>query len=252
MLAVVATTNDPILDAARRLSGSDPAWTMGALADTAGISRATLYRRFPNRDAVVAALSPSGDAPASLSTRVLDAFERIAARRGIAATTLADVAAEAGCGVATVYRHFGSREGLLTAYAAARTPRGLLAEFAADPTGPLAELLQVLAAHALEHLSAQRGGITLAFAASPEERPIVAHLLNAEAEGRALLADWFRGRVAAGELRGDPAALARAFVGMVGASVLGRTAGDGPAPDDEAARLVDLFLHGCAGRTEPA
>lgn len=237
---------DPILAAARDLAARDPTWTMTALADAAGISRATLYRRFANRGAVGAALARSGDAPTDLPTRVLDAFERVAARRGIAATTLADVAEEAGCGVATLYRHFTSREGLLTAYAEARTPRGLLDELTADPTGPLAELLRVLATHAIEHLTGHRGALALAFAVGPEARPIVEHLLDLEAKGRALLSAWLRARVAAGELRGDPDTLARAFVGMVGASVLAQAVGDAETPDDAADRLVDLFLHGCA------
>jgi AcrR family transcriptional regulator len=244
--ALVPTSADPVLEAARDLTRRDPDWTMTALASAAGISRATLYRRFPGRDAVVAALSRTGDAPADPKTRVLDAFERVAARKGIVATTIADVADEAGCGVATVYRRFGSREGLLSAYAAARTPRALLGELTDDPSGPLRELLHALAAHAIEHLIGHRAALGLALAPDAEERPLVAHLRGIEAEGRAQLAGWFDARVAAGELRGDPRALARAFVGMVGASVLARSEGDEPAPEDEAAWIVDQFLDGCA------
>lgn len=243
---LVPTAADPILDAARDLTGREPDWTMTALATAAGVSRATLYRRFPGRDAVVAALSRTGDAPADPRTRLLDAFEHVAARKGIVATTIADVASEAGCAVATVYRRFGSREGLLSAYAAARTPRALLSEFTIDPSGPLRELLRALAVHAIEHLLGQRATLGLALAPDPEERPLVAHLRRIEAEGRAQLAGWFDARVAAGELSGDPHALARAFVGMVGASVLARSDVDEPAPEDEAAWIVDQFLDGCA------
>ena len=64
-----------------------------------------------------------------------------------------------------------------------------------------------------------------------------------------MLAARPRARVAAGELRGDSDTLARAFVGMVGASVLAQAVGDAAAPDDAADRLVDLFLHGCATGT---
>jgi AcrR family transcriptional regulator len=244
---LVPTTDDPLLDAAHDLSERDPSWTMTALARGAGVSRATLYRRFPSRDAVVAALAHRGHAPADLSTRVFDAFEQVAARRGIPATTIADVAAAAGCSVATVYRRFASREGLVTAYAAARTPRALLGELTLDPSGPLRELLHVLATHATAHLTAHRATLDLAFAPSPEERPIVAHLRALEAEGRAQLAGWLALRVEAGELRGDPRALARAFVGMLAASVLAREGDDPTDPVDETAGLVDLFLDGCAG-----
>ena len=239
--------DDPILDAARDLSQRDPGWTMTSLAREARVSRATLYRRFPNRDAIVATLACSGDAPADLPARVFDAFEQVAARQGIAATTIADVAAATGCSVATVYRRFGSREGLLSAYAAARTPRALLGELTLDPSGPLRELLQVLASHAIAHLTAHRAALGIALVPSPEEQPIVAHLRALEAEGRTQLASWLGARVEAGELSGAPTALARAFVGMLAASVLARDGDDDPNPADEAAWIVDLFLDGCAG-----
>jgi AcrR family transcriptional regulator len=241
-------SDDPILDAARDLSARDPGWTMKTLAHEAGVSRATLYRRFASRHAVVDALARSGSAPADLHTRVFDAFEQVAARRGIAATTIADVAEAAGCSAATVYRHFAGREGLLSAYAAARTPRALLGELTLDPSGPLRELLQVLGGHAIAHLAAHRAALALAFAPSPEERPIVAHLRTLEAEGRAQLAAWFAIRVAAGELRGDPSALARAFVGMLAASVLARDGAGDAITVQESTAIVDLFLDGCAGR----
>lgn len=243
----VTPTDDPILDTARDLSQRDPGWTMTTLASEAGVSRATLYRRFPSRDAIVAALARSGDAPADLPTRVFDAFERVATRQGIAATTIADVAAAAGCSVATVYRHFASREGLLTAYAAARTPRALLGDLAVDPAGPLRELLEALAGNAIAHLTTHRAALGLAFATGPEERPIVAHLRALEADGRTQLAAWLAYRVEAGELRGDPSALARAFVGMLAASVLAHDGGDDRDPVDEVSEIVDLFLDGCAG-----
>jgi AcrR family transcriptional regulator len=242
----VPPTDDTLLDTARDLSQREPGWTMATLAREAGVSRATLYRRFPNRAAIVSALARSGDDPADLPTRVLDAFEQVAARKGIAATTIADVADAAGCSVATVYRHFASREGLLSAYAAARTPRALLDELNLDPSGPLRELLQVLATHAVAHLDAHRAALGIAFAPSPEERPIVAHLRALEAEGRTQLAAWLAHRVAAGELHGDPSALARAFVGMLAANVLAHDADHDLDPAREAAAIVDLFLDGCA------
>ena len=244
---LVPPSDDLILDVARELSERDPGWTMTTLAREAGISRATLYRLFPKRDAVVTTLARTDDAPADLTTRVLDAFEQVAAKQGIAATKMADVAATAGCSVATLYRHFTNREGLLSAYASARTPRALLDELTLDPTGPLRELLQLLATHAIEHLTANRATLGLALVPDPDQQPIVAHLRALEAKGRKQLADWLRTRVDAGELRGDPTALAHAFVGMLAASVLTRDGGDEPEPVDEAAWIVDLFLDGCAG-----
>ena len=60
-----------------------------------------------------------GDAPAvggDVEVRVLDAALSLVARWGVAKTSLADVAKEAGCARATVYRAFpGGKRHLLTA-----------------------------------------------------------------------------------------------------------------------------------------
>ncbi|HEU0102978.1 MAG TPA: helix-turn-helix domain-containing protein [Mycobacteriales bacterium] len=45
-----------ILRAAARLLAHDPAASMQSVADAAGVSRLTVYRRYPDRDALVAAL----------------------------------------------------------------------------------------------------------------------------------------------------------------------------------------------------
>jgi AcrR family transcriptional regulator len=54
-------------------------------------------------------------------TRVLDALSTLLAERGIVRFTVAEVAERSGVSVATIYRHFGNREGLLRA----ATSRGL-------------------------------------------------------------------------------------------------------------------------------
>lgn len=47
---------------------------------------------------------------------ILDATERLIARRGVAAVAMVDVAEEAGCSRQTLYRYFNSRRSLHTAY----------------------------------------------------------------------------------------------------------------------------------------
>ncbi|HSK24562.1 MAG TPA: TetR family transcriptional regulator, partial [Egicoccus sp.] len=56
----------------------------------------------------------SSPAPADTRTRILDAALELIGRRGVARTSLEDVAAGAGVSRQTVYRHAGSRDGLLT------------------------------------------------------------------------------------------------------------------------------------------
>jgi AcrR family transcriptional regulator len=58
-------------------------------------------------------------APASVERRALDAMMRCVARYGVSKTTLDDVAKEAGCSRATIYRYFPGKSRLLEAAVAA-------------------------------------------------------------------------------------------------------------------------------------
>ena len=55
---------------------------------------------------------------------------------GIARATIEQVAARAGVSPATVYRHFGDRKGLFTAYIETRGPRSARRESERGGTGP--------------------------------------------------------------------------------------------------------------------
>lgn len=57
----------------------------------------------------------TGDAPSATHAAILDATLDVLARVGIAKLALEEVAATAGVSRQTVYRHFGSRDGLLSA-----------------------------------------------------------------------------------------------------------------------------------------
>lgn len=238
-----------VLDAARALSaGGNAAWSMAELAREAGIARATLLRRFARREDVLAALvhAGAGDHRPTVRDRALDSFLAVAKRKGLAATTLEDVAAEAGLGVATIYRHFGGREGLLDAYAQERTPRARLSLLGADVRRPPSDVLCVVARAMIEHLVAEGPLLFLGLSPDPEARRVLAQLRELEARGRAELRAWFERAIARGQLHGDAVTLTNGFVGMVAGSVLL----DAPAavdPGPLAERLVSLFLRGCQG-----
>lgn len=57
----------------------------------------------------------SGDGPSATHAAILDAALTVLGHVGIAKLALEDVATEAGVSRQTVYRHFGSRDGLLSA-----------------------------------------------------------------------------------------------------------------------------------------
>jgi AcrR family transcriptional regulator len=67
-------------------------------------------------------------------TRILDAADRLHLQAGVAATTMADVAAEAGCSRATLYLYFPNKEALRTAMRA-RAATEIAAEAARATVG---------------------------------------------------------------------------------------------------------------------
>ena len=66
--------------------------------------------------------------------RILDAAANIYVRQGVARTSMADVAREAGCSRATLYRYFDDRSALRTAFVHRETRR-LAAEVSAEIAG---------------------------------------------------------------------------------------------------------------------
>jgi AcrR family transcriptional regulator len=80
----------------------------------------------------------SAPAPASQEDRIVDAALRCICRWGVAKTTLDDVARQAGCSRATVYRLFpGGKDGLMESVANAEISRfftGIAERVAAAPT----------------------------------------------------------------------------------------------------------------------
>ncbi len=98
----------------------------------------------------------AGAGSAAARDRILTATLVSLARYGVAKTTLEDVAKEAGCARATVYRYFGGKQQLLDAVIAHETARVLAAiDAAAQAESSLDDALVAMgttAAHAvLEH-----------------------------------------------------------------------------------------------------
>jgi AcrR family transcriptional regulator len=119
-----------VLIAARRLlaEGNGPGFSMDRLAAESGVSRATIYRRVGGRVALLKRIASEGGLQVGEIDRdhhkcILQATLTILRSSGSLDFTVEQVAAEAGVGVATVYRHFGSKDNLLKQIAAEFHPR---------------------------------------------------------------------------------------------------------------------------------
>lgn len=120
-------------------------FSMDELAARAGIAKATIYRRFGSKAAIVRA---AGGVPeAAARERIVEAALRAIPRRGLAATTMQQIAREAGVASPSLYWHFKSKDELLLAavdhLASQLNPESLLAEMPRldDPRATLAAFM---------------------------------------------------------------------------------------------------------------
>ncbi len=129
---------DRILDAAVRVIETRPAeFTMARVAGEAGLSRATVYRRFGSVAGLRSALGTARGATASLDrsdnrARILDAALTEFTQAGVHGATIQGIAERAGVSPMTVYNHFDDKEGLIFALISERGPSSLPFERLAD------------------------------------------------------------------------------------------------------------------------
>ncbi|RIK56223.1 MAG: hypothetical protein DCC57_03735 [Chloroflexi bacterium] len=258
-----APDDGSVLETAARLAAEPgDGLTMERLAAASGLSRATLYRRFGSRRALVQrlicerGLSADDLLAPDVRTRVLQAARAVFGREGFAAATVEQIAQEAGVGPATIYRHFGSKEALVQAFIQASAPRRRLRELAATRDGDLEEDLAALAGAALHFMHDNRDLFQLALQDGATAGALRSRLQSVEGRSAHALAGYLERQMAAGRLRaGDPFELALSFLGMMfGHALVGVQFYDHPLGDPEsvARRLTRLFLQGAALPSEAA
>lgn len=239
--------------AARLLDRHGPdGFTMDDLAAEAGLSRATLYRQAGSREAVLAALAEQGvevGQRVDVRDRILAACRVVFTRAGFEAATLEDVAREAGVGTATVYRQFGDKEGLITAFTGQIGPRRAMQETALHPTGDLRADLERVAATVIRYAVEDIDLLKLAVLERLRGGPWAELLKSSPLRAQTLLTRLLESYAAKGVLGpNDPRRMAQAFAGMVFASFSGPLLEGKPPPDpEETARFIThVFLDGLA------
>jgi AcrR family transcriptional regulator len=239
--------------AARLLARHGPdGFTMDDLAAEAGLSRATLYRQAGSREAVLAALAEQGvevGQRVDVRDRILAACRVVFTRAGFEAATLEDVAREAGVGPATVYRQFGDKQGLITAFASHIGPRRAMQETALHPTGDLRADLERVAATVIRYAVADLDLLKLALLERLRGGPWAELLKSSPLRAQTLLTRLLESYAAKGALGpNDARRMAQVFAGMVFASFSGPMLEGQPPPDpEETARFIThVFLDGLA------
>jgi AcrR family transcriptional regulator len=245
--------------AARIVSRAGPqGLTMERLAQATGASRATLYRRVGSRDAVLDALAASGAAVGDRSgtrTRILRAAREVFGRVGFEAAALDEIAAVANVGVATVYRQFGDKEGLVAAFLDQIAPRRAVREVRVSRSGDLRTDLSHLAERTLVGMRDDAAVMRLLVLETLRGSPMLSRV-RASAPTRTLdaVSSLLAEHRAAGRLRTDVVdtrTLAQAFGGMLFAFGFASPILRGepfPDPAETARAITDIFLAGALER----
>jgi AcrR family transcriptional regulator len=179
-------------------------------------------------------------------TRILAAARELFEQRGTRGTTTREVAERAGVNEATLFRHFGSKSALLVAMRETCSNderfRSVLASLAGSD---LQRDLVAIAGAAAEHMLEKRAMICVSLAedaAGTDDAPE----WRGPSQVLEDVAGYFRARIEAGELQGDPLLLARMFLGILFSYVVGRKLWENANPDRAATleAVVTIFLNG--------
>jgi AcrR family transcriptional regulator len=241
-----------ILDAAERLLADNPDFTMGELGTAVSLSRATLYRKIGNKEALLQRLADERGLDtaetSNIRSRVLSAARDIFSRHGLLDVTMEQIAQEANVGVATLYRHFGDKDGLVRAFAADITPSRAIADITQHISGDLSADLTTIVSHMLQFLYDNRDIANLSFIQSEKTRQYLTHVRPAPERTLTQLTHFFEAQHSAGNLPpGDPQQFALALTGMIFSfSFLAPTYYEMPLEEPEvvAEFIVNLFLNG--------
>jgi AcrR family transcriptional regulator len=209
---------DEIIEVARVLAESKGIehLTMNAVARQAGISRATLYRRFPNKDTLLEHLRAHGlelPSPTSARERILAAMQQRVGVHGDLNVTIDEIAQLAGVSVMSVYRSFGDRDTLMAAFLDQLSPReGATKRIAKGK--PIAEVLGYIARRAIR-MAEQNPGLLLAAMTDSPAAKALEQLRTTTHSTRKVLVTYFKAASARGELVDlDPKLLVAYWIGM--------------------------------------
>jgi AcrR family transcriptional regulator len=252
MAAVAAdpTIRRQVMAAARQVLATEPGAPIERITERAGISRATFYRHFGSRSALLESVShePRPDA----RTRILVAAQEMLIRSSLTALSMDELARAADVSRGTLYRVFPGKaallHGLIEKYSPFEAIRAIVLEHRSGPP----EVVLPLVARAVAGVAGERLGLLRAVflevtsgseTALSGMRPIFNTTLT-------VLADYMAGQMAAGRLRPmHPLLALQSFVGPIFFHLLTRPAIERMAevPMSSAQAVDDLVAISIAG-----
>jgi AcrR family transcriptional regulator len=250
--------DDHILNAAERLLLSDvgDAFTMEQLVAETQLSRATIYRRVGNKEALLRKLAAERDIPISdleqpdMRTRILEAARQVFGRFGMIRSTMDQIAQEAGVGVATVYRHFGDKNSLLIAFSDSISPGKVITQLNYYPGCDLRADLTRVVLEIIQFFTQNQDMVRISFEEHAETRQMLHEMRQNQTRTLYIIHDYLAHHIEAGILlKDDPYKMAASLLGMIVSFTIlmpmlyNMSMGK---PEEMAQFIIKLFLDGVA------
>ena len=184
--------------------------------------------------------------PEETRSRILAATRELLAKKGRRGTTTREIADLAGVNEATLFRHFGNKDTLVDACAQHYCRAAELQEVVESLHGDLENDLTTLANMLMERLQQIRDMVVASLNEEELDSGVGSAAHNARSDIHRAISQFMGRRVAAGELHGDPSLLARVFLGMIFATVVGHNKfRDFQHSQEELTKYqVNVFLNG--------
>jgi AcrR family transcriptional regulator len=199
-LAADPTIRRQVMSAAREVLARDAGAPVAAIADRAGVSRATFYRHFGSRESLLrsVALAPRPDA----RTRILGAARDRLIGTSLAELSMDELARTAGVSRGTLYRLFPGKgallHGLIEAYSPFEAVRAIVRDHRDDPP----EVVLPLIGRAVVGVAGERLGLMRAvFHEVTSGGPAVEAMGPLFEQTLGHLAQYMAGQMAAGRIR---------------------------------------------------
>jgi AcrR family transcriptional regulator len=197
-------------------------------------------------------LQSAGRSPGDTRLRIMAAARTLLAAKGRRGTTTREIAELAGVNEATLFRHFGQKDALIEACVEHYCSTIELEELLGSLDGDLERDLQRIGAALLQRMESVRDIIVMSLVEEESQGSVGDAAWRAPTAIKKIVAEYMAKRVAAGELRGDPALLARFFMGMIFSYVMGRRRFPDEYPADPAEAIafqIGVFLDGSKKRS---
>jgi AcrR family transcriptional regulator len=251
-LAADPTIRRQVMSVARKVLTEDAAAPVSVIAGRAGVSRATFYRHFGSRAALLRSveLDPRPEA----RDRILAAARDMLVTTSLAELSMEDLAKASGVSRGTLYRIVPGKaallQGLIEEYSPFEAVRSIIAQHRADPP----EVVLPLIGRAIVGVAGQRLGLMRAIfhevtsgslPAMEGMRPVFLQTLGA-------LADYIAGQMAAGRIRrmhpilALQAVLGPVFFHLMTRPTIERLVELPMGPEDAVDELVATALEGLA------